>query len=78
MQINGDSLRGANLNKVRAIWIDLGGTVENRHRTGEEVYRHPKWHKPVVVNKRRKDASRELTKVAGKLLRQEGNGGLSA
>ena len=77
MQFNGDSLRGANLKKVRAIWTKLGGTVANKPRTGEDVYRHPKWPKPIVMNKRRKDASRELTKVVGQLLRQEADARLS-
>ncbi len=58
---------GKNLRDVRKAWRDLGGQIINRRGTGEEVYRHPRWPKPIVVNKRRKDAPRALTQAIARL-----------
>lgn len=44
----------------------LGAAVETVHRTGEMRYSHPRMTRPVVVNGRRKDA----TKTAEAFLRQ--------
>ena len=37
-----------------------GGSVEPRKGTGEVVFRHPAQQRPVVMNNRRKDTSREV------------------
>ena len=63
------SMRGMNLRDARRLWIRLGGTADNKNCTGEEVYRHPQWPKPITVNKRRKDAPLELIKVLARLMR---------
>lgn len=52
-----------NRRKVRKLWIGANGTVNDKRGTGEEVYRHPSLLKPITVNKRKKDAPRELTKA---------------
>ncbi len=49
-----------NLRRVRKMWIQYGGTVEDVWRTGEERYSHPNEPKPIKVNKRRKDTPRVL------------------
>ena len=61
-------MHGMNLIDVRKLWKEYGGTVEDKNRTGEEVYSHTLWLKPITVNKRRKDAPRELTKALSKLM----------
>lgn len=49
-----------NLRIARRLWIQHGGDVEDVRRTGEERYIHPREHKPITVNKRRKDTPRKL------------------
>jgi len=58
---------GANLRYMRRFWKAIGGTVQDKRATGEEVYRHPRASRPITVNKRRKSAPRELTSVARRL-----------
>lgn len=54
--------RGMSLLAARRAWLRMGGTVETRTGTGEDVYRHPGMGaKGVVVNLRRTDAPRVLT-----------------
>lgn len=48
------------LRRVRKLWIEHGGTVDDVRRTGEERYVHPARSKPITVNKRRKDTPRKL------------------
>jgi hypothetical protein len=48
------------LRDARSIWVELGGTVTDVRRTGEERYYHASILRPITVNKRRKDAPRKL------------------
>lgn len=48
------------LRSARKLWLELGGSVEDVRRTGEERYVHPAEAKPIKVNKRRKDTPRKL------------------
>jgi hypothetical protein len=57
-----------NMRDARKRWRQLGGTVDNRRGTGEDVYRHPALRKPITVNGRRKDAPRVLTRAIRRLL----------
>jgi hypothetical protein len=60
-------MHGMNLRTARRIWVDLGGIVYDRRRSGEEVYTHPLIARPITVNKRRKDAPRELTAAISRI-----------
>lgn len=76
MSKNLDPHHGMNLRDARSLWRRLHGNVEDRRKTGEEVYRHPAMQKPICANKRRKDAPRELTAALRQLSRLR-NGGQS-
>ncbi|MGO8753357.1 MAG: hypothetical protein ACLQNE_46060 [Thermoguttaceae bacterium] len=52
---------GMNLRMARRLWRECGGTIEDKDGTGEEVFRHPRFDRPITVNKRRHDAPRKLT-----------------
>lgn len=53
------------LRNARRRWRKLGGEVKDVHRTGEERYTHPRFDRPLTVNKRKKDAPRVLlTRIA--------------
>ena len=51
---------GMNRRELDKILVELGGTIEYPRRTGEAIYRHPCLPRPVRVNNRRKDSTREL------------------
>lgn len=55
------SYHGCNLRVARKIWKKLGGSVNDKRGTGEEVYCHPNVPVSIVVDKRRKDSPRVLT-----------------
>lgn len=55
---------GMNRRELDTIFYELGGTIEYPRRTGEAIYRHPCSPRPVRVNNRRKDATRELVSLA--------------
>ena len=59
---------GVNLLEARRLWRRVGGDCHDRRRTGEEVFTHPGWPKPIVVNKRRKDAPMELVKALTRVM----------
>ena len=58
---------GANRRKLDAMFRRLGGTVTPVFRTGEVVYRHPSFPRPIKINGRRKDCPRLLTKFVTRL-----------
>jgi hypothetical protein len=58
---------GMNLLMARRQWKWLKGSVEDKHATGEEVYRHRLLERPITVNKRKKSAPRHLTNAIRKL-----------
>lgn len=62
-------MHGKNLRPARRMWLDLGGIVYDRRRSGEEVYIHRLIKRPITVNKRRKDAPRELTAAIARIQR---------
>ena len=51
---------GCNLRRPLTFATRNGFSVETRRRTGEKVLRHPLTPRPVVVNGRRKDATRAV------------------
>ena len=59
-----------NLREARREWKRLGGSVEDKNRTGEEVYRHLEVLKPITVNKRRTDAPRKVLVELKRLRKQ--------
>lgn len=60
---------GMNRREALKLWVDLGGTVDERPGTGEVVCRHPKLLKVIVINNRRKDATRELTTALKRIMK---------
>jgi hypothetical protein len=64
---------GMNRRDAQKLWRELGGTIENKRGTGEEVYRHPNWPKPIRANKRNKHAPRAVTKAIWRLVRRPGD-----
>jgi hypothetical protein len=58
---------GMSLRNVRRQCLQDGWTVEDKIGTGEEVYRHPHYQRPITVNKRRHDAPRVLTRIAARI-----------
>ena len=63
-----EAFGGMNLNKARKLWLHIGGDVGNKPATGEEVYRHFKYAKPITVNRRKKSAPRVLTNALRRLM----------
>lgn len=49
-----------NLREAIQLFQERGGTVDVKRRHGEYVCKHPNLTKPVLVNLRRKDATRAL------------------
>lgn len=59
------------LRDAKRMWIAVGGSVDDKNGTGEEVYRHPELIKPITVNKRRDDAPRKLTVALNRLWKKQ-------
>ncbi len=55
---------GMNRRELDEFLRELGGTKDYPRRTGDALYRHPYLPRPVRVNNRRKDATRELVRFA--------------
>lgn len=60
-------MTGCNLRDADARFRELGGSVRNINRTGENAYWHPSLMRQIVVNSRRKDAPRALTTAIRRL-----------
>lgn len=60
---------GMNRRDALKLWRELGGSVDERPGTGEVVCRHPNLLKAIVVNNRRKDATRELTTALKRIMK---------
>lgn len=55
---------GMNRRELDTIIRELGGTIEYPRRTGDAIYRHPAFPRPVRVNNRRKDSTRAVVALA--------------
>lgn len=53
---------GMSLHGAIKLWWESGGVVADIRRTGELKFSHPAMIRTIRVNKRRKDAPREVTK----------------
>lgn len=62
--IGQDSLR-----RTRKLWLMNGGTAEIIQKTGEERFTHPLEQRSIVINRRRKDSTQQLSGALRRIMR---------